>query len=271
MAVYDTFLFFNEFDLLDIRINELRDAVQTFILIEAPWTHSGREKPLYFTEAKKAGKLSPIVAKELDRIMVVVPETCPGDLPSQREAWSRAALNLLDPGMFRESDTVLHGDVDEIPRSEVILRNSWKKGIFVLQQRSYYYYLNCVDPEYRWLGTRMCQVRYLKPFQDLRFWGGTILPDAGWHLSFMGGPEKIREKIEAFSCQEYNIPEFTDLEKIAERMRTPTDLFERGYRWQFTEKKKELLDLPRLIQSDPDRFQEWFYESSESMLPVSVR
>ena len=48
--VYDCFSFFNELDLLEIRLNVLKDVVDKFVLVEATRTHTGAEKSLYFKE-----------------------------------------------------------------------------------------------------------------------------------------------------------------------------------------------------------------------------
>ncbi len=48
--IYDCFAFFNELDILRIRIEELKDVVDKFILVEATKTHSGNPKPLYYQE-----------------------------------------------------------------------------------------------------------------------------------------------------------------------------------------------------------------------------
>jgi len=42
VTVYNCFLFYDEFDLLDIRLAELGDVVDTFVLVEAPYTFTGR-------------------------------------------------------------------------------------------------------------------------------------------------------------------------------------------------------------------------------------
>lgn len=44
--IYDCFPFFNELDLLEIRLNILKDVVDKFVIAEAPWTHSGLSKQL---------------------------------------------------------------------------------------------------------------------------------------------------------------------------------------------------------------------------------
>lgn len=54
MAIlFDCFTFFNELDLLEIRLEELSSVVDWFVLVEATRTFSGRPKPLYFEENKE--------------------------------------------------------------------------------------------------------------------------------------------------------------------------------------------------------------------------
>ena len=46
--VYDCFMFFNELELLDLRLHELDAVVDRFVLVEGVRTLSGKPKPLYF-------------------------------------------------------------------------------------------------------------------------------------------------------------------------------------------------------------------------------
>lgn len=50
--IYDCFIFFNELDLLELRLNELSDIVDKFVLVEGTKTFQGDDKPLYFEENK---------------------------------------------------------------------------------------------------------------------------------------------------------------------------------------------------------------------------
>jgi hypothetical protein len=50
IKVVDAFCFFKEFDLLVLRLHELRWAVDSFVLVESTVTHSNQPKPLYFAE-----------------------------------------------------------------------------------------------------------------------------------------------------------------------------------------------------------------------------
>ena len=51
--IYDCFLFFNELEILDIRLHELYDHVDKFVLVESLETFRGKQKPLYFTENRE--------------------------------------------------------------------------------------------------------------------------------------------------------------------------------------------------------------------------
>jgi beta-1,4-mannosyl-glycoprotein beta-1,4-N-acetylglucosaminyltransferase len=56
---------------------------------------------------------------------------------------------------------------------------------------------------------------------------------AGWHFSFIGDEWFNQEKIRAFSHTEYDTPDFTDPEKIRERIaKLDVDPFERGFRYR---------------------------------------
>ena len=46
--IYDCFTFFNELDLLEIRLNTLNDVVDRFVIAEATRTYMGKRKELLF-------------------------------------------------------------------------------------------------------------------------------------------------------------------------------------------------------------------------------
>ena len=41
-------------------------------------------------------------------------------------------------------------------------------------------------------------------YNELRGQNNESLSRGGWHFSYMGGPEKVKHKIESFSAQEMN-------------------------------------------------------------------
>ena len=54
--VYDCFQFFNELDILKIRLNVMNDVVDKFVISEGYRDLSGLKKPLYYEENKEMFK-----------------------------------------------------------------------------------------------------------------------------------------------------------------------------------------------------------------------
>ena len=112
--IYDTFLFFNEFDLLDIRLHELDAVADKFVLVEATRTHSNQTKPLYYAENRER------YAAFHDKIIHVVVD----DTPDTADAWAieRFQRDAILRGLTRcrPDDLILMSDVDEIPRCRAV-------------------------------------------------------------------------------------------------------------------------------------------------------
>ena len=52
MAIYDCFQFFNEEEVLDIRLNVLNELVDFFVIVESTTDHQGNNKKLNFNKNK---------------------------------------------------------------------------------------------------------------------------------------------------------------------------------------------------------------------------
>ena len=75
MTVHDCFIFFNELDALELRLEELDPVVDRFVLVEARTTFTGQAKPLVFAEHR--GRF----AKFLPKLVHVVVDELPGADP----------------------------------------------------------------------------------------------------------------------------------------------------------------------------------------------
>jgi hypothetical protein len=113
--VFDCFPFFNELDILEIRLHELSPVVDRFVLAEATTTFSGAPKPLHFLENRKR------FAAFADRITHIVVENVPQNV---RSAWDRRRhqVDALMRGLgeAKADDLVLLSDVDEILRAQAV-------------------------------------------------------------------------------------------------------------------------------------------------------
>ena len=57
MTIFDTFTFYNELDLLELRLNILGDVVDYFVINEANITFTGKPKPLFYQDNKERFKM----------------------------------------------------------------------------------------------------------------------------------------------------------------------------------------------------------------------
>ncbi|MFA5934671.1 MAG: hypothetical protein WC827_02185 [Candidatus Paceibacterota bacterium] len=110
MKIYDCFTFFNELDVLEIRLNILNDKVDYFVLVEATTTHSGKKKELYFENNKSR------YSKFLNKIIHVIVDDMP-ELKDDRWVLENFQRNAIMRGLSdcKEDDVIMISDLDEIP------------------------------------------------------------------------------------------------------------------------------------------------------------
>lgn len=205
--VVDAFPFHDELDILEMRLTELYDAVDKFVLVEANVTHQDRPKPYYYLENSER------FAAWADKIVAVQATGLP-TVTDEPDPWARelAQREHIAEGLARidgvDSDTiVLQSDVDEIPRA-MHARNVKPQGFTGFRQRGHFWAVDWLYPP-GWSGTVAATVGFLgslrspTPFGVMRTARNQCrvppgYEDAGWHLSWLGGPERVTKKVGAF-------------------------------------------------------------------------
>lgn len=121
--VYDSFVFNNELPLLNIRLNELEHLVHRFVIVESGITFSGLNKPLHFMA--NARQFEPFLSKiahvncDLSSLKLDL-NSSDDDRGWPREYTSRDCVALgIDP-FADNNDLLIHCDIDELPKPEVI-------------------------------------------------------------------------------------------------------------------------------------------------------
>ncbi len=202
--VYDCFQFYNELDLLELRLAELSPVVDYFVLVEAAYTHAGRPKPLYFDENRQR------FAAYADKIIHVVVKDDPGGFAWVREGHQRQAIlrGLTGAG---PADMVIISDADEILRPAVVqgLRDAGPGGpaLFAPELDIYLYFLNLrsSDP---WISVAAAPYELVRRVgaNNMRYLAkqgiGQPIPAAGWHFTWMGGIDRFLAKLDAFAHRE---------------------------------------------------------------------
>ncbi len=263
--IYDCFTFFNELELLEIRLNTLNNFVDKFVLVEATRTHQGKLKPLYFQENKELFK---DFKDKMIHVVVVDMPAFNGENSWELEHYQRNAIVRGLEGC-RAEDIILISDLDEIPNlSDFNFEEVKENDVYIFRQKMYYYFLNCMNAteneNYRWNGTILYRYSRRIQVQALRELSMSILglkssqskrkiyahylkwlkskllginirfvEEGGWHFSYLGGVNKIIQKLEAFAHTEYNQSQYKSPEKIQEIIQSGKDLFDRDFKYKF--------------------------------------
>jgi len=218
--------------LLDLRLHELYEQVDRFVIIEANITHQSKRKKQNFdiSNFKKFKK----------KIQYFFIE----DIKPTENSWSieNQQRNKINLGLsnLSQDDYVMISDLDEIPNSKK-LQQIKKNKYSVFLQKFYYYKFNLINNiEPNWFGTKACKLKYLPSPQKLRqlkiypWWRLDkkfikVINDGGWHFSYLMNEEAIAQKIMAFAHKEYNKEIFTDTTLIKKKIDNKKDLFDRNF------------------------------------------
>ena len=258
MKVFDCFKFFNELELLELRLMELNEVVDYFVLVEANKTHTGVEKELIFEKNKH------MFSKYLDKIIHVKVY----DMPpfSKNDIWTAENFqrNCIMRGLSdyaTNGDKVIISDIDEIPNTDVIRTNLNNPNLVTFTQKLYYYYVNC-EQNCEWNGTIMANYGTFNSPQELRNSarsGYNAQPNGGWHYSFMGGPERIKLKVESIAESHYIIDNVGSIEEIKEKIVTQKDLWNRTDDYA----QKKIVDItnnkPKKMDEFLKKYPNFFY------------
>ena len=154
--LYDCFTFYNELDVLEIRLNYLNDLVDKFVIVEMDKTFSGIEKPFVFEENKNRYK------KFLNKITYIKVKCNANEtnLSDYEKCWYRENYqrDCIMQGLnnAKDDDIIIISDADEIPSKIAI--QCYSSGITALGQMMMYYYLNnlnIIDPMWT-RGSKIC-------------------------------------------------------------------------------------------------------------------
>ncbi len=262
-------MYFDENLILDIRLNTLCKSVDKFVIAEATRDHAGNEKKLNF-DYKNFKKFQ-------DKIIYLIIDDIPINVESKKKNWTpnhwrdQFQRNSLIKGYkdYNDNDLIMISDIDEIPDPNKLSEFKIKNKYACFMQKNFQSKINLqnITDEY-WMGTKICQKKFLKSPQWLRniktkkrpFWKfykpkePQLIYDGGWHFSFLKEPKDISKKIKVYSHQEFYKDEFTNEKKIEERIKNNQDLFDRNIKY-------EKIDLdetfPSYIIENKSRFKNW--------------
>lgn len=274
--VFDCIPFFNELDILKLRMEIMAPYVDYFVIEESTVTFSGEPKKMIFAENRQ------LFDKFQDKIRYVAVSDSPmsGVTTHERDKYQKNQL-IRALGDCKAEDIIIFSDVDEIPKPETLLEvmGHFEPGrIYHLAQRMFYCFLNMeevsgnllsITGEFpgverkQWLGTKICRfadlpregIVYLREVspKDPR---SVRVAEGGWHFGYMGGDgerdvaKRIGVKVQAAAHQEYNTKRY--LNEAVDRLLCGEDIFDRNARFVRVEIDESYPQYLRDHQADYD-------------------
>lgn len=273
MKIYDCFTFNNELDLLELRLEEMSSGVDYFVIVEADHTFQGQPKPLYLKDNWAR------FSRWHDQIIHVVVK----DMPNDGNAWHNEhhQRNSIMRGLESadEDDLIIIGDVDEILRASTLeLVRQDQRDLVGFRMPYFNFRLNYMllkDKETYHVWTVGSRKKYIIPnpenFRNRRFGLQTtrynyddgsvkVYEHAGWHFTYLGDSNWVRNKIQSFAHSELNRPDVLDRIDVE-------DMMNRGVGFNPLNPlpfiKVKLDDyFPRAVVADPVKYADYIVEGA---------
>tara|TARA_A100001011_G_scaffold331193_1_gene357455 strand:- start:567 stop:1571 length:1005 start_codon:yes stop_codon:yes gene_type:complete len=269
----DSFLFFQELDLLEIRLEYLYSVVDKFIIVEANETFSGLPKEFVFEKnIRRFNKYKDKIIyhkitnfhsnfdslnkylisnnneiyKEILEYLISHNHYKKNNISDVLDSYHRECIHIPLRKFCKDDDLVLISDLDEIPSIEVLDEFKLKKTQpsfkepFVFEQYEFKYYLNLYSNK-KWLGSIVSPYKNIKykSLNNLRINSQRLsLIKGGYHFTSVGGEKSIINKIESWGHQEFNL-NIIKL-NIIDNIQNGKDIF-----YRFGEKDNKILDISK--------------------------
>lgn len=222
MKTYDCFTFFNELDVLEIRLQEMWDTTDYFVITESNLSHSGKPKDYILLDNWE--RFKPYQDK-IKRIQV-------DDMPATDNSWVREKYQRFSLGKGLEGlepdDIVIVSDLDEIPRAEAVDMikedaNDYDKYILTIPM--FQYKINYMKIYERSKQRNIMLTRgraFTNAQQEREFtfpWVATpddtvYIDHGGWHFTYFGDDDNAITKIKNFAHTETDRQDLIDRHNI---------------------------------------------------------
>ncbi|KAJ3072807.1 hypothetical protein HDU99_002093 [Rhizoclosmatium hyalinum] len=262
--VLDYILYNGEQDILEVRLNTLGPYVDKFLIAETNWTFTGKPKEFKLPSLEN----HPAFTKYWDKIVHIQVDPPSSDVNDnwEREHYNRnrglqLGLQIIPP---KNEDFLFMSDLDEIWRPSLAQTlktcTDFEHTIFTLHHDFFYYGYEFKRKE-AWIIARMLRWTEAANASDPTL-ANTIrgtyeyqrVTKAGWHCSWcFSNISQVLSKVQAYSHQEHNQPEFLTRENILNGFRYGFDLFGRtGDQFWVIE---ENLDVPDYVALNREKYE----------------
>jgi beta-1,4-mannosyl-glycoprotein beta-1,4-N-acetylglucosaminyltransferase len=265
MKIYDCFTYDGE-ECLDLRLRTHWKRVDVFVIVEATVTFSGLPKVLTFDAERHGWAAEKIRYIPLDATAFADCNTAWERERTQRNALQRGYADAAP------DDLVIIADVDEVIHPSCMTAAAPGELRVFEQLMLYFYcdYLQVSEPFWCKAVAMRGDTALQHAPEDLRNNKAlrrnlreTVVPDAGWHFSYLGGMDVIEKKLERFSHQNLNTPRYRNRQRNLARLNAGKDIYRRARRWG-------RVDVGTTGFADP-AVQDWFAQRPALWSPKEIR
>ncbi len=294
MKIFDCFMYFDEENVLDLRLNVLNDYVDYFVIVESVFTHRGEQRLLKFNHERFKKFKDKIIYLTYLEEPEFIEELLPGDNEDEksRKYIFNAAYrengqrNLILNGLTKakDEDLILVSDVDEIPNLEDLDFKNIKEKIVLFRQEMFYYKFNLKLPNLYWVGTKACRKKYFKTPQWLRnikdkkfpfyridtlfsknkYINVKFIENGGWHFTNIKTAAEIEFKLKSYlHHREFDINPLSE-DQINEIMKNKKAIYDLKVDKRMNKigdgsklEKYSIDKLPKFLKNNLNRYQEW--------------
>ena len=228
MKIFDCFMYFDEEQILDLRLNVLNHDVDYFVIVESIYNHKGEKRDLLFNIQKFQKfkeKIIYLIYKDIPKQIKVINKDDDENVKGRKYIMNalyreNSQRNFILEGLkyANREDLILISDVDEIPKLSSLDLGKIKDEIILFKQDMFYYKFNLKLPNLTWTGTKACKKKYLKTpqwlrnikdrkysffrfdtfFSEKKYMSIKILNNGGWHFSNIKTPKEIEHKLRSY-------------------------------------------------------------------------
>lgn len=294
MKIFDCFMYFDEDEILDLRINILNEKVDYFVIVESTYNHKGENRKLLFNINKFERFKKKIIYLVYDQIPHRVKEIKDND--SEKIKINKHIYNAV----FRENaqrnyiingikdadkdDIIIISDIDEIPNINSCNFSKIKNEIIIFKQDMFHYKYNLCIPNFKWSGSKAVKkkklispqwLRNIKNrkypiyridtfFSEKKYINIKMIENGGWHFTNIKTANEILHKYKSYlhhwEFDETNIGE-NEIQNLIDTKQAiynlKTDKRNNKFKDGVKLEKYNINKLPIYIQDNLKKYQKW--------------
>ena len=290
MKIIDTTTYFEEKMMMDLRLNVLNMFVDKFIVCEARFSHSGKEKEIKFNKKdfpEFEDKIIHLIIDKEPTEIIKKKNLTSSELRLNSISRIREQRNFIGNALkdYSPEDYVIHSDNDEIPNLESFDLHENKHKIIIFNQKLFYYKFNLTLPKIDWYGSKACKLKNLKNidllratknksypfyridtfFSDIKHQSVKLISNGGWHFSNLKSVEELERKF----LNDENHSEYEwqghDIDRIKQNIKNRSIDYNHNAKQdssdRFSPTKLQLANtdiLPNYLKKNLSKYKEWF-------------